>query len=138
MSANLAIIAASIVGFILVVFILIPTISILRQRRASRQYGPPSTHAPVSPPPTPVVSTPSQPLPTEPVTSLKFPTLPEMYRLPVREGTPDQLVIMIEPNDEPSIQKRNVQRLIAYLKEEATRSNGAPAPAQLTPTPPTQ
>jgi hypothetical protein len=50
--------------------------------------------------------------------------IPEHYRLPVREGDPDEIVIQIDP-DPISQDQRNVERLIAFLKSEMDRSNQA-------------
>ena len=50
--------------------------------------------------------------------------IPEHYRLPVREGSPDEVVIQIDP-DLVSQDQRNVQRLIAYLQSEMDRANQA-------------
>ncbi len=49
-------------------------------------------------------------------------TIPEEWLLPTREGKPDQVVIMIEPDDEPTRQERAVKRLIAHLQTDGVRA----------------
>lgn len=44
--------------------------------------------------------------------------LDERWRLPVQEGHPDLVNIMIEPDPGPTREQQNVRRLIAYLKNE--------------------
>lgn len=57
------------------------------------------------------------------ISNEKTEPIPEHYRLKPQEGTPEQVVIQIDPLDGPTRDERNVQKLIAYLKEEAERSN---------------
>jgi ABC-type phosphate/phosphonate transport system substrate-binding protein len=123
------------VTFLGMVVTIVPVVSYLRQRKAEKEAADYETRLTVSSPqPDPVVVVPALP-PVEPTPKFAFPTMPEMYRLPIREGAPDQIVIMIEPNPGPTVQQRNVQRLIDYLKEEAGRSHGIQSPVATPSTP---
>lgn len=125
-----------IVSIAVLVITAIPLVSYLRQRRVKKINAARRDQlAKAQPKPDPIVVV-EPPPPSAPATQYTFPVIPEMYRLPIREGTPDQIVIMIEPNEGPTLQQRNVQRLIAYLKEESSRNNAAiPAPITVTQTP---
>jgi hypothetical protein len=48
--------------------------------------------------------------------------LPEPMRLPVQPGTPEQVVLSIEPVEGPTRDQRNVQKLIDFLKQETVAS----------------
>jgi hypothetical protein len=48
---------------------------------------------------------------------LSSPVIPREWQIPTREGTPDQVVIMIEPDKEPTRQEKTVMRIIDYLKK---------------------
>ncbi len=50
-------------------------------------------------------------------------TIPEEWTLPTREGKPDQVVIMIEPDGEPTRQESAVKRLIAHLQTDEVRAS---------------
>jgi hypothetical protein len=54
----------------------------------------------------------------EPVVIPKRITVPDQYRLPVQQGTPDQVILSIQPSDGPNRDQRNVQKLIEFLKSE--------------------
>jgi hypothetical protein len=48
----------------------------------------------------------------------QHPLLPDAQRLPVQPGTPDQVVLSIEPSEGPTREQRNVQKLIEFLKQD--------------------
>lgn len=48
--------------------------------------------------------------------------LDDNWRMPVQEGTPDLVNIMIEPDPGPTREQQNVRRLIAYLKSEVRQT----------------
>jgi hypothetical protein len=56
----------------------------------------------------------------EPIVIPKRITIPDQYRIPIRQGTPDQVVLSIQPSDGPNRDQRNVQKLIEFLKSEIT------------------
>ncbi len=49
--------------------------------------------------------------------SLSLMPVPQEWQLPLREAMPDQVVIMIEPDNGPTQQQKNIQRLINHLKK---------------------
>ncbi|MBZ0287557.1 MAG: hypothetical protein K8I30_08075 [Anaerolineae bacterium] len=49
--------------------------------------------------------------------------LPDSLRMPVQPGTPDQVVLSIEPNEGPTRDQRNVQKLIEFLKQETVEAD---------------
>ncbi len=123
-SGEMIIFTLGVVGFLLCLLTLIAVLSIFRQRRAWKEQQadtrtrPPTglaeaiknsealKHSEVAPPPK---------MPIKPKTK----PIPEHHRLPVREAAPDQVVIQIEPSEDPTRDQRNVQRLIAFLKDES-------------------
>lgn len=42
------------------------------------------------------------------------------WQLPARAGTPDQVIIHIEPDSSPTPDQRNIQRIIHYLQNMPT------------------
>src|SRR5262249_36763557 len=52
--------------------------------------------------------------------------LPDAQRLPIQSGTPEQVVLSIEPNAGPTRDQRNVQKLIEFLKEVSTDAETEP------------
>lgn len=60
---------------------------------------------------------------TQPVRVYAAPLAPE-WRLPVREGSPDQVVISIEPDPGPTLRQSAVQRLITFLKQQPSAKVG--------------
>jgi len=126
--------ALGIGGFILFLLTLIALLSVFRQRRAWKEHQADTRVRPpkrlseaieqrsVIPPPMPAAAprlkkAPAAP-PKMPAKSQTRP-LSEDQRLPVREATPDQLVIQIDPPEGPTRDQRNVERLIAFLKNES-------------------
>lgn len=106
------------VGFLAAVYSIIALISLLRRLRNVRQLS--ATYVPA----TVELGTliPDEDLPPETSPIALFPQLtpiPEAYRIPVRPGAPEQVILSIEPNDEPTDDQRNVQKLINFLKQEA-------------------
>jgi hypothetical protein len=59
----------------------------------------------------------------EPAPAVKRVPLPDRVRLPVQPGTPDQVVLSIEPNEGPTRDQRNVQKLIEFLKQETAEAD---------------
>lgn len=49
------------------------------------------------------------------------PTDDPQWQLPVQAGDPDLVNLIIEPEQGPTRQQQNIQRLIAYLKDEANQ-----------------
>ena len=56
----------------------------------------------------------------------KLAPLPADQRLPVQPGTPDQVVLSIEPSEGPTREQRNVQKLIDFLKQETAETGAEP------------
>lgn len=54
------------------------------------------------------------------------PDLPAEWRLPVQEGTPDQLVIHIEPDGTPTEAQLNIQKLIRHFQTMPTQPPSKP------------
>ncbi|NWG18566.1 MAG: hypothetical protein HXY41_18240 [Chloroflexi bacterium] len=115
--AAMALFVAAIVG-------LIALASILRQRRnhmadrarAALQPIPIITAAAPQPSPRPT------PKPSPRVST----PLPDYQRLPLQNGSPDQVVMFIEPVEGPTREQINVQKLIDFLKQETIKSNASP------------
>jgi hypothetical protein len=53
---------------------------------------------------------------------------PDFVRLPMQPGTPDQVVLSIEPNEGPTREQRNIQKLIEFLKQETTAAESDSEP----------
>jgi hypothetical protein len=47
--------------------------------------------------------------------------IPDKWRIPVQTGTPNQVILSIEPEEGPTGDQRNVQKLIDFLKREAVQ-----------------
>ncbi len=47
--------------------------------------------------------------------------VPERWRIPIQSGTPNQVILSIEPEEGPTSDHRNVQKLIDFLKREAVQ-----------------
>jgi len=58
----------------------------------------------------------------DPTPTVKRTPLPDSFRLPVQPGTPDQVVLSIEPEEGPTRDQRNVQKLIDFLKQETVEA----------------
>lgn len=121
-SSDAVIFALAIGGFIFCLLTLIAILSFFRQRRTYKEHladtriRPPKNLAEAiknlpAAQPAPSASTKA---PTKPQTK----PIPEHQRLPVREAVPDQVVLQIDPPEGPSRDQRNVERLIAFLKNE--------------------
>lgn len=131
--AGVLIVAGSIGGLLLGLFGLTALLTVGRQRRAWKRqrlledtnpYQPGTLKIPAEyAPPAPVMPTVKQVF-RRSISNAKTEPIPEHYRLKPQEGTPEQVVIQIDPLDGPTRDQRNVQKLIAYLKEEAERNNG--------------
>ena len=112
-------------SLVLTLISVIALLSIFRQKRAQRTA--PHSHA-TQPLPTveisemDTVAEETQPVKIvekpAPTVKPRFVPEPEHLRLPVREGTPDQVVIQIDAPEGPSRAQANVQRIIAYLKAD--------------------
>jgi hypothetical protein len=76
----------------------------------------------LTPQTTPIVI-PSTPTLTS-VPKPQMPHVPENYRLSRHNSTPDQVILSIEPQDGPTRDQLNVQKLIDFLKQEIAK----PAP----------
>jgi hypothetical protein len=105
--------------------VLIILLSFLRQQRLLTQQPRLIPVAPKPAPPAPKDENrrPSR-LPNSRRIAPELPPLPVAERLPIREGTPDQVVIMIEPDKGPTRQERNVRRIIDHLKEMDSSTQG--------------
>ena len=111
-------------GFILCLLTLIAVLSFFRQRRAWKEHRadtlvrPPKDLAEAVKKRAVATPTPKS-MPTAPSKPHVKPAVAEHQRLPVREATPDQVVIQIDPPAGPSRDQQNVQRLIEFLKNES-------------------
>ncbi len=110
-------------GFVLTMISMVALLSIFRQRREGRTVKFSSATHPahlIEEPAIAMVSEETRPTKTvaktRPVARISYVEEPENFRLPVREGTPDQVVIQIDAPDGPSRAQANVQRIIDYLK----------------------
>lgn len=113
-------------GFVMGLIGLTAFLSILRQRRVWKldQTLTPEPAAPAQVP-APVQEEPKSPAPVKPVSTAPRIVIEPKDHLPVREGTPDQVVIQIDAPEGPNRNQVNVQRLIDYLKSETVPTNGA-------------
>lgn len=116
-NAQVAFITIFAVGFLSAVFSLIVLISGLRRLRnfrLQRAWEAAPQPEPMLPPPTPELI--RQTKEFAPIARPK--PIPEPYRLPIQKGTPDQVILSIEPMDHLAPDQRNVQKLIEFLKQE--------------------
>jgi hypothetical protein len=130
------IVAGSIAALLLGMVALTVVLSLFRQRRAWKKqqltddthpYKPGSLVVPPSYEAKEVIPPTVKHVLRRSISNDKTEPIPEHQRLKPQEGTPDQVVIQIDPLDGPTRDQRNVQKLIAYLKEEADRSNSTRA-----------
>jgi hypothetical protein len=105
-------------GFLLCLLMLIAVLSMFRQRRAWKEH---LADTRIRPPKglSEAVKQAAAAPPTSPKMPVKPQPIPEHQRLPAREAAPDQVVIQIDPPEGPTRDQRNVQRLIAFLKDES-------------------
>ena len=114
------------VAFVATLFGVVALLSLLRRRRNPPQPSVAEIFAPLSDETRPMnaVEDTQQFVPLASLTArLVDPTakrapLPDVQRLPVQAGTPDQVVLSIEPSEGPTRDQRNVQKLIEFLKQE--------------------
>jgi hypothetical protein len=110
--------------FVAAILGLIALASILRQRR---NYMADRARAALQPVPI-LAATPPPPMPRpapKPSPRVSMP-LPDYQRLPQQNGSPDQVVMVIEPVEGPTRDQVNVQKLIDFLKQETVKSNASP------------
>lgn len=138
------IVAGSIGGLLLGLVVLTLLLSFFRQRRARKKQQMTDDTNPYKPGSIklPAAYVPKEPLLPPTVKRVvrtandKTEPIPEHLRLKPQAGTPDQVVIQIEPLEGPTRDESNVKKLIAYLKEEASRSNASKSTAtSVTPNP---
>lgn len=114
-SGEALIIVLGVGGFLMCLLTLIAVLSLFRQRRAWKEHlddtrtRPPKSFSEAVKQATP---------PKTPIKPQPKPVL-EHQRLPAREAASDQVVIQIDPAEGPTRDQRNVQRLIAFLKDES-------------------
>ena len=126
-SAYVLLFALTIGGFTLALIALILLLTVFRQRRARRLYPASTTAAPEA-----AAASEPEPVPA-PATEPKLPalsgkTIAMIERLPIRESSPDEVVIQIDVPQGPSQAQVNVQRLIDHLKRDTvaqTTTRGA-------------
>lgn len=123
-SGETVVFALGVGGFILCLLTLIAVLSFFRQHRAWKEHRadtlvhPPDDWAEAVK--NQGTDTPAKKAPSKPhVQPQVKPAVAEHQRLPVREATPDQVVIQIDPPPGPSRDQQNVQRLIEFLKNES-------------------
>jgi hypothetical protein len=58
----------------------------------------------------------SHPKPVATIAKPVHQAIPADWRLPVQSATPDQVVIHIEPDGNPTAEQRNIQRIIRHLQ----------------------
>jgi hypothetical protein len=123
---EVALIAFIVLSFLGALLCLGALLALMRRRRLTLLEQ--TRHATVV---TPRVALPDVPPPVPLETPAEVPTpaavtqeteLPEAYRLPVQEGTPEMVNIHIQPDKEPTLEQRNVRRLIDFLKRETQAS----------------
>ena len=122
------------VAFVAALFSVVALLSLLRRRRNPPQPSVAEIFAPLSDETRPMsaVEDTQQFVPLGSLTArLMDPTakrapLPDVQRLPVQAGTPDQVVLSIEPSEGPTRDQRNVQKLIEFLKQETAEAETEP------------
>ncbi|MDL1882207.1 hypothetical protein FBR01_00975 [Anaerolineae bacterium CFX8] len=109
--------------FVAAILGLIALASILRQRR---NYMADRARAALQPALIPAAAPPPMPRPAPKLSSRVSMPLPDYQRLPQQNGSPDQVVMVIEPVEGPTRDQVNVQKLIDFLKQETVKSNASP------------
>lgn len=116
-NAQVAFITIFAVGFLTALYSLIILISGLRRLRSYRLQR----ALEAAPQPEPALPPPTAELirQTKEFAPIARPTpIPEPFRIPIQKGTPEQVILSIDPLDGPNIDQRNVQKLIEFLKQE--------------------
>jgi hypothetical protein len=109
------------ITFILTLFGLIGALSLLRRwrdDRRQRELAELAFSLEVTQPNPAVQDDETQPVPVDPDPTPKRNPIPPHLRLPVQPGTPEQVVLSIEPVEGPTREQQSVQRLIDHLKKE--------------------
>ncbi|MBZ0281715.1 MAG: hypothetical protein K8L97_13335 [Anaerolineae bacterium] len=116
-NAQVAFITVFAVGFLSAIYSLIILISGLRRLRGIRHQraleAAPESEAMLPPPTAELIRQTSE---FAPIARPK--PIPEPFRIPIQKGTPEQVILSIEPLDGPNTDQRNVQKLIEFLKQE--------------------
>jgi hypothetical protein len=105
-------------GFIATLLGMVAVFSIARQLNNLQVYYTTRATAAAFAKPVPLIESSLVPKKTRDIPRVRLsPTIPREWQIPVQEGTPDQVVIIIEPDKEPTRQEATVMRLIDYLKK---------------------